>query len=106
MERSCRTAHWHREHNITLAPFHATRSSNDHRPNAKATRVGGASPGHTPRIGGCARACLDGGEHEGAIVLDRVKDEELADGRTDRHDHDVRHDAGLGEEERRDLHDL
>lgn len=41
---------------------------------------------------------LDGGKHEGAVALDCIEDEELADRRADSHGDDVEDDGGVGHE--------
>ena len=50
--------------------------------------------------------CLYGGEDQRAVLLDRVEDEQLADGRADGHDAHVRQDRRVGAEEGDDGHDL
>ena len=50
--------------------------------------------------------CLYGGEDQRAVLLDRVEDEQLADGRADGHDAHVREDRWVGAEEGDDGHNL
>lgn len=49
---------------------------------------------------------LNSGEYEWAVVLDGVEDEELANGGTDGHSDDVRHDRWIVTEVVYDLDDL